>query len=259
MRTSIPSMLMLPLLLGLTPLAVFAQEPPTCGDSYDAQLSNAQRTFLQVQGFELEVPPGEVELIRRCDINEDNSVDINDIRAISRNRNQPATDPDDPMDWDRNGVINLLDARGCQRACSLPRCAIQTIAPDTPTGGTAEPAECFQKDDFDGDGVDDFVAVTEDTSEEVPEGYNLSVVILSEDENNQVQGVTFPYTGQSASATGGVITQHLSVQPPGVVDLNPGTLTLTEPAVVSYRNGEPHVIFYFVDGQVRRAFYRIDD
>ena len=66
-----------------------------------------------------------VAVAMRCDANDDDAVDINDIRAILGNRNQPATGPDDPMDWDQNGIINVLDARGCQRACTLPRCAAQ--------------------------------------------------------------------------------------------------------------------------------------
>jgi hypothetical protein len=63
--------------------------------------------------------------VQRCDVNGDGAVDRNDIRAIAANRNQPATGPDDPMDWDQNGTINVLDARGCQRACTLARCAAQ--------------------------------------------------------------------------------------------------------------------------------------
>jgi len=63
--------------------------------------------------------------ILMCDANGDDTVDIRDIRAIAMMRNQPATGPDDPMDWDQNGIINVLDARGCQQTCNLPRCAIQ--------------------------------------------------------------------------------------------------------------------------------------
>ena len=63
--------------------------------------------------------------ILMCDANLDDVVDIRDIRAIAMMRNQPANGPDDPMDWDQNGIINVLDARGCQQACNLPRCAVQ--------------------------------------------------------------------------------------------------------------------------------------
>ena len=63
--------------------------------------------------------------VQVCDVNGDNVVNMHDIRAISLNRNQPATGPDDPMDWDQNGVVNILDARGCVSSCTLPRCAVQ--------------------------------------------------------------------------------------------------------------------------------------
>lgn len=63
------------------------------------------------------------DVLVSCDINVDGVVDVNDIRAIATKRNQPADGPDDPMDWDRNGVINVLDARGCVLACALPQCA----------------------------------------------------------------------------------------------------------------------------------------
>jgi hypothetical protein len=59
------------------------------------------------------------------------------------------------------------------------------------------------------------------------------------------------------------VTQHLSKQlcdpGPCMVDLNPGTLMIDEPAIVSYRNGERKVIYYFVEGVVHRAYYAIDD
>ena len=70
--------------------------------------------------------------------------------------------------------------------------------------------------------------------------------------------VVFPYTGKQAT-DGAEVQQHLSTQPPGTVNLNPGTLELTEPAVVSYRNGEPKVIYYTVDGVLTRAYYGVDD
>ena len=255
MRTRIPSTLLVFALSALAPMAALAD---ACSD-YEQQLNEEQGEYLDMQGLVLVPPDGNVATIQRCDIDGDNMVDINDIRAISMSRNQPAAHPDDPMDWDRNSVINVLDARGCQRACSFPRCAVQAAEPEELMGGETAPAECFQEVDLDGDGVEDFVAVVENLEEERAEGYSLEVVILNEDADGNIQHVIYPYTGQSASETGGEISQHLSMQPAGVVDLNPGTLTLVEPAVVSYRNGEPHVIYYFVGGVLNRAFYGIDD
>ncbi len=59
-----------------------------------------------------------------CDVDGDEDVDIIDIRRIAARRRQKADGPDDPADWDDNGIIDLLDVRGCQRSCTLPRCAI---------------------------------------------------------------------------------------------------------------------------------------
>jgi len=67
----------------------------------------------------------EVVVPVKCDIDVDGDVDRNDISLIVANRNQPAAHPDDPMDWDGNGIINILDARGCMSICTLPRCAVQ--------------------------------------------------------------------------------------------------------------------------------------
>jgi len=251
-------------LSGLAPIALFAQEPTDSGcGNYEEQLSPEQVAYLQDQDLPIDVPQGVVPIIQRCDINGDNMVDINDIRAIAAARNQPAAHPDDPMDWDRNNVINILDARGCQRACTLQRCAVQNESPAELQGGESAPANCTQSDDFDGDGQDDTVALFESTSQEEDRGeWTLEVVILNKDENNEVQHITFPFTGQKLKDTEEV-TQHLSKQPcdpgPCMVDLAPGTLMIDEPAVVSYRDGEPKVIYYFVDGVVHRAYYGIDD
>lgn len=77
-----------------------------------------------------------------CDTNGDDFVDINDVRSIVSNRNQLATGPDDPMDLDRNGIINLLDARGCVLTCSLPRCAEAPVVTANCILGSSKIGEC---------------------------------------------------------------------------------------------------------------------
>jgi hypothetical protein len=239
--------------LGLAPLTALSGE---CGDY---PLTQAQLEYLQTQELEIAVPEGDVPVIQRCDIDGNNTVDIYDIRAISNSRNQPAAHPDDPMDWDRNNVIDIYDARGCQRACTLPRCAVQAEEPEELVGGVTEQAACFQAEDLDGDGTEDFVGMYEHTGTETRGGdWTLEVVILSEDASGNVQHVTFPYTGRSSPATGEV-SQHLSMQPAGEVNLNPGSITIDKPAVVSYRDGEPKAIYYYVNGVLTRSFYGIDD
>ena len=59
-----------------------------------------------------------------CDINNDQFIDIRDIRLIFASRNIPASGVNDPADWNSDGVINVLDARGCILQCSAARCAV---------------------------------------------------------------------------------------------------------------------------------------
>ena len=56
-----------------------------------------------------------------CDVDGNNSVDLNDINLIFQARNRSVITPFDPMDIDRNGVINTDDARIC--VCALPTTA----------------------------------------------------------------------------------------------------------------------------------------
>ena len=253
MTTRLPAILMIAIPFALAPVAALAAE---CAD---VPLTAEQQAYLDSQGVDIVAPEGDVPDIQRCDIDGNNVVDMNDIRAIAAARNQPAAHPDDPMDWDRNSVINVSDARGCQRACTLRRCATPSAEPEVLAGGTTEEAQCHQEEDINGDGEPDIVAMSEYTGA-APRGgdWSLEVVILSKDENDEQKHVTFPYTGKQSVETG-EIEQHLSTQPAGTVDLNPGTVILDEPAIVSYRDGEPKVIYYYVDGVLTRSFYGIDD
>ena len=58
---------------------------------------------------------------KMCDVDGNDFVDSLDIRAIARRRNATAEE-NDVADWDQNGVINVLDARGCALECDQPRC-----------------------------------------------------------------------------------------------------------------------------------------
>ena len=238
--------------LGFTPITASA-------DCNNYQLTPAQQAFLDQQDLAIQIPEGTVPLVQLCDTNGDTVVDRTDIRNIGLARNQPSSDPDDPRDWDRNGVINILDARGCQRACAAPRCAPVPPQPD-PQGGELVEVECSQAQDFDGDGSQDFIGMYENTEDDRSSGYKLELVILNEDENGNIQQTTFPYAGQVSVVEGEtIINQHVSVQPPGEVNLAPGNITIDQPAVVSYSFGQPEVIYYWEDGRLKRAFYGIDD
>lgn len=255
MHTRLAVILLVLAPIGLAPTVVLGQA--ACGD-YNATLTDEQQAYVEAQ-LEVTVPDGKLPIIQRCDVDDNLSVDINDIRAIAVARNKPSAHPDDPMDWDKNGVINILDARGCQIACANPRCAVSPQPPEEPEGGIVDPAECFQAEDIDGDGTQDFVAVYEQADGEQRGGdWTLEVVILTEDAAGNVQHITYPYTGQKSDAD--EINQNLGVQEAGDVNLNPGKVTTSQPAIISYRNGEPEVLYYYDEnGNPARAFYGVDD
>ena len=254
MRTHLPSILTIVLTWGFTSTAAIAAScDPLTQDEMDL-LGNVV----------INIPLGEVPIIQRCDTNGDNVVDIRDIRAISQKRNQPAAHPDDPMDWDKNQVINVLDARGCQQVCTLARCGVSEPLPELPEEVPTENAQCAQSDDLDGDGeVDQIAVISENTDDDRGGEWTLELVIVSKDDSGNTLQVTYPYAGQKSVATvdqpDGTINQHLSKQPAGTINLNPGTVTIEKPAVVSYRYGEPAVIYYEKDGRINRAYYGIND
>jgi hypothetical protein len=62
------------------------------------------------------------ETLGPCDVDGDGDVDLGDINLIVAARNTPATGPDDPRDFDGDGMITVLDARQCVLQCTNPRC-----------------------------------------------------------------------------------------------------------------------------------------
>ncbi len=211
-----------------------------------------------LEGIELNIPEGEVPIIMRCDTNGDEMVDIIDIRAIMLQRNQAAAHPNDPLDWDRNNIINVLDVRGCQRACGEPRCTVRTGPPAEPEG-VPEVAKCFQAEDTDNDGViDQLVAVTEN----FPEGgegeeRSLGIVLLQKVEGGEIKVIKDSYAGKTREST---VDLHLRKITEGEVNLGPGTnVVLDKPATVSYQDGRPKTLYYVVDGKLRRAAFGVDD
>ena len=251
--TCISAALTVFLLAGLAPVAA-----QTCGDY---PLTPKQADALNDVELEIVIPEGEVPFVQRCDIDGNEIIDRLDILEISRSRNQPASDPDDPRDWNENGVIDVLDARGCVLACTFPRCA--STGPRTRVQAVqntvGEPGECFQADDFDGDGKQDVVGIYEYTGDQTRgKNWNLQTVIVYENDDGEPQVVSFPYSGQTSQG-GEEIQQHLSMQPAGPVDLNPGGVMLSRPGIVSYRNNKPKTLYYFQGGRWNRAYFGIDD
>jgi len=58
-----------------------------------------------------------------CDVNNDGSIDKQDITLITQALNKPASGAGDPRDADANGVINIIDSRLCALRCTRAACA----------------------------------------------------------------------------------------------------------------------------------------
>ncbi len=236
-----------------------------CGDY---PLTAAQAEYLVNQVPDIVVPEGNVPFVQRCDVDGNNVIDNNDLFAIRERRGQPPTHPDDPMDWNGDGVIHGRDVGGCASSCGSNGCAVKDevekkgLEIAEGMGKTDLPGNfgaCYQVGDFDADGSQDFMGIYEYTGSETRgNNWALQLVILTEDGVGNVQHVTFPYTGQLSDGSGD-LQQHLSLQLAGEVDLNPRTITIPEPGVVSYRDGEPKTIYYFINGKLKRGFYGVDD
>ena len=255
-------MLMALVPIGLVPIAALGAG---CGDY---PLTQEQSDYLMSQSLPIAIPVGEVPVIVRCDVDGNNVIDQNDLAIIRAHRGEAPAHPDDPMDWDGNGVIHGRDVGGCASSCTSKGCSAQE--PDEEEGMQAaqeqeleplegDPAACHQIGDFDGDGADDLIAIYDYTGSD-PRYFDwtLQVLILTKDSGGNFQHILLPFTGKQSS-TSGDLAQHLSLQPSGLVDLNPSAITIDQPGVVSYRNNKPEVIFYFDNGTPAQAYYGVDD
>jgi len=57
-----------------------------------------------------------------CDVHENGSVDLFDILKILFTLGEKADQPFDPRDWDDDGTVTSIDARGCIKACTRAFC-----------------------------------------------------------------------------------------------------------------------------------------
>jgi hypothetical protein len=237
-----------------------------CGDY---PLSQAQSDYLQSQITDIAIPTGNVPFVQRCDVDDNSIIDRRDLDLIRAARGEAAAHPDDPRDWDGNGIIHGRDVGGCASSCTSKGCSIQDDVAEQEgletameEGSATLPGDtggCYQIADFDGNATNDFLGIFEYTGNKTRgNNWALEVIILLEDGAGNVHHVEYPYAGQIEDGNGDML-QHLSLHPPGVVDLDPGSLTLTTPGVVSYRNNEPKTIYYLNNGSMSQAFFGIDD
>lgn len=262
MRNRLPVTLSALIPLGLASTVALAD---ACGDY---PLTEAQAIYLGAEVPDIAVPEGTVPFVQRCDVDGNGVIDNDDLFIIREYRGQPAAHPDDPMDWDKDGVIHGRDVGGCASSCTSKGCAVKDNVEEeglqsaVEMGQTQLPGDsgaCYQVDDFDGDGAEDFLGIWEYTGSQTRgNNWALQVVVLTETADGDVQHNVFPYTGQLSDGSGD-LQQHLSLQPAGTVNLNPGSVTISSPGVVSYRNGEPKMLIYFDNGELATAFYGITD
>ena len=268
MRKRLTVMLATLIPFGLAPVTSLAEG---CGDY---PLTQDQSDYIaSVPG--IIIPTGDVPFVQRCDVDGNNVINNDDLSAIRAHLKEPAAHPDDPMDWDGNGIIHGRDVGGCASSCTSKGCSVMDdtaeaegfeAASELVQNTVGESGACYQIDDFDGDGTQDFVGIYEYTGSETrSNNWNLQTVILTQDSAGAVQHVTYPYTGQLTYGSGDLL-QHLSPQPAGVIDLLPGSVTISRPGVVSYRYGRPNTLFYYFDNgelfdnwELTRAFYGVDD
>ena len=117
---------------------------------------------------------------------------------------------------------------------------------------------CSLRDDFNKDGVTDFAGLFEYTGERTRSGgWDLDLVILYSDAG-QTKHIIFPYAGQTEN-NGAKLREYLAMQYPGRVDLKPGKMMLDYPAIISYRDDKPAVIYYWNEKQFSTASYYVDD
>lgn len=251
-------------------------------------LTQAQVDALQDAQLDIEVPSGEIPFVQRCDVDENSIIDWKDLWKIRKHRGQLASSPDDPKDWDGDGKIRKRDLRGCASSCTFRHCFSrdwswplnnwakhespdhnqtnqlpggmqESTAEAEPQNTVGQPGNCFEAADFDGDGSQDFMGIFEYVgTASRGNNWDLQMVILYQDAAGNEQVVAYPYTGQT-SGDGQAIFQHLGMQNPGVVDLMPGSITIPNPGVVSFRNNVPETLYYFLNGELKRAFYGVDD
>jgi len=58
-----------------------------------------------------------------CDVDHNGVIDTRDVALITAARNTPTSGPTDPRDPNRDGTINVLDARFCATRCTFALCA----------------------------------------------------------------------------------------------------------------------------------------
>ena len=120
---------------------------------------------------------------------------------------------------------------------------------------------CSVRVDFNQDGIEDFAGMFQYQGDKSRrDNWNLDLVILYTDQASQVKHIIFPYAGQFARETE-TRFQFFELHTPdqGEIDLYPGSLKTDGPAIISYRNGLPSVVYYWRDDGFAQRQMRVVD
>ena len=120
---------------------------------------------------------------------------------------------------------------------------------------------CSLSADFNGDGELDFAGIyryREDNGRRKRSNeWSLDLVIMYT-VDDAIKHVIFPYAGRY-TAGNEPIRSFIVVQERGEIDLMPGRLVLDWPAIVSYREGNPAVLYYWNGNRFTQRAFGVDD
>jgi len=120
---------------------------------------------------------------------------------------------------------------------------------------------CSISADFNGDGVDDFAGIyrfRDDAGRRKrSNSWDLDLVIMYS-VGDRIDHVIYPYAGRYTAGNEPIRT-FLTLQDAGVIDLMPGQLKLTGPAIVSYLEGIPAVAYYWNGRRFLQRAFGVDD
>ena len=141
---------------------------------------------------------------------------------------------------------------------NIPEGEIVDLNGNKPDPNKTTKPSCWLSSDFNRDGVTDFAGIYEYNGKMIrSNGWNLDLVILYS-KAGQTKHIVFPYAGQTKN-NGANLRQYLALHSPGRMDLRPGIMDLKYPAIVSYRDNESAVVYYWDEEIFSSRNFFVDD
>ena len=140
------------------------------------------------------------------------------------------------------------------------RIPTMSFADDPPLEDDIAPKEkdCFLRADFNGDGVQDFVGIHQNSRHQ-GDGHRWTFdLVLVYSDRGETRHRVFPGSGR-ADMDKELMHHFLVPQPPGKIDLHPGEVEIDHPGILSYRYGAPAVLYYWDEGRFTLRKFFVDD